>query len=85
VAASVPVITTPRLILRAPALRDDPACEAVFTSPRAAGMSGPFDADNAVSITVATRLGARRDPAAEAAMGDPGLVIHRHFGLRGAT
>ena len=47
VSAAVPVFTTDRLRLRAPALHDYPAYEAVFTSDRARYMGGPFDTDEA--------------------------------------
>jgi len=39
-----------------------------------------IDAANAASIRVAERLGARRDPAAEAALGDPEMTVWRHPG-----
>jgi RimJ/RimL family protein N-acetyltransferase len=35
--------------------------------------------DNAASARVAQKLGARRDPVAEAALGEPGLHVYRHF------
>lgn len=47
IAAGVPVIETARLRLRAPSLADYPAYEAVFTSPRAVHMDGPFTPDQA--------------------------------------
>jgi len=46
-AASVPVIVTPRLRLRAPALPDFPAYAGVFLSDRAQYMGGPFTEDEA--------------------------------------
>lgn len=45
--AAVPVLTTERLVLRAPKLADWPAYEAVFTSERAQYMDGPFSEDEA--------------------------------------
>jgi RimJ/RimL family protein N-acetyltransferase len=51
----------------------------------AGGFVSYIDRENAASVGVATRLGARRDPAAEAALGDPELVIYRHFGLPEGT
>jgi RimJ/RimL family protein N-acetyltransferase len=169
VAATVPVIETPRLTIRAPRLADFPAYEAVFCSDRARHMGGPFtpeaayadfcqavagwmlrgaglwticakggadalgwiflwqewedpepelgwvlipeaegkghaaegaaavlplglerygaggfvsyiDAGNDRSARLAERLGARRDLAAEAAIGDADLMVWRHFG-----
>jgi RimJ/RimL family protein N-acetyltransferase len=47
VCAGVPVMTTERLTLRAPKLADWPAYEAVFTSPRAVHLDGPFTHDEA--------------------------------------
>ncbi len=47
VAARVPVITTERLVLRAPAIGDYPAYAAVFTSDRARYMGGPFSQEEA--------------------------------------
>ncbi len=49
------------------------------------GFVSYIDAGNPASIAVATRLGARRDARAEAAMADPDLVIYRHFGLPEGT
>jgi RimJ/RimL family protein N-acetyltransferase len=47
VAATVPVIRTDRLILRAPTLADFPAYRDVFTTARARYMGGPFSAEDA--------------------------------------
>lgn len=46
-AANVPVISTPRLRLRAPSLTDFPAYAEVFVSDRARFMGGPFTEDAA--------------------------------------
>ncbi len=47
VAANVPVLTTARLRLRAPAITDYPAYRDVFTTARAEHMGGPFTEDEA--------------------------------------
>ena len=47
IAASVPVIRTHRLMLRAPAITDYPAYRAVFTSDREQHMGGPFTEEDA--------------------------------------
>ena len=38
-----------------------------------------IDAGNAASARIAIKLGARRDPKAEAALGEPDLHVYRHF------
>lgn len=170
IVGAVPVLTTPRLTLRAPVLADWPAYRDVFTSDRTVFMDGPFDengawadfcegiagwmlrgagmwtmtalgddaalgwiylwqqkgdpepelgwvltaaaegkgyaleaaraalphgvacygaggfvsyigAGNDASVRLALRLGAVRDPQAEAAYGDPDLLIYRHTGV----
>jgi RimJ/RimL family protein N-acetyltransferase len=47
VAATVPVIRTERLTLRAPTITDYPAYRAVFTTDRSRYMGGPFTPDDA--------------------------------------
>ena len=46
----------------------------------AGGVVSYIDADNHRSARVAEKLGARRDPAAEAALQEDDLHIYRHFG-----
>lgn len=48
------------------------------------GFVSYIDDGNAASVRLAEKLGARRDLAAEAAMGEPGLMIYRHQGTRDA-
>ncbi len=48
------------------------------------GFVSYIDEGNAASVRLAESLGARRDPAAEAAMGVAGLMIYRHQGTRDA-
>lgn len=48
------------------------------------GFVSYIDDGNDASVRLAEKLGARRDPAAEAAMGEPGLMIYRHQGTRDA-
>lgn len=50
----------------------------------AGGFVSYIDEGNEASARLAGKLGARRDPAAEAAMGEPGLMIYRHQGTRTA-
>lgn len=47
----------------------------------AGGFVSYIDAGNAGSARLATRLGARRDAAAEAAIGDATLHVYRHTGV----
>ena len=51
----------------------------------AGGFVSYIDADNDRSARLAERLGARRDPAAEAARGEAGLLIFRHSGPKVPT
>lgn len=48
------------------------------------GFVSYVDEGNAASARLAEKLGARRDPAAEVALGEPGLLIFRHQGTRTA-
>lgn len=48
------------------------------------GFVSYIDDGNDASVRLAEKLGARRDPAAEAALGEPGLMIYRHQGTRDA-
>ena len=50
----------------------------------AGGFVSYIDEGNTASVRLAEKLGARRDTAAEAAMGEPGLLIYRHQGTRTA-
>jgi RimJ/RimL family protein N-acetyltransferase len=43
------------------------------------GVVSYIDAANAASARIALKLGARRDPVAEAALGEPDLHVYRHF------
>lgn len=58
--------------------------------PHALRLHGPggfvsyIDEGNGASVRLAEKLGARRDPAAETALGEPGLMIYRHHGTRDA-
>ena len=58
--------------------------------PHALRLYGPggfvsyIDEGNDASVRLAEKLGARRDEAAEAALGEPGLMIYRHMGTRDA-
>jgi len=51
----------------------------------AGGFVSYVDLGNARSARLAERLGARRDPAAEAARGVAGLMVWRHFGPEAAA
>lgn len=51
----------------------------------AGGFVSYIDLGNDPSARLARRLGARRDPAAEAARGEPDLTIWRHFGPEART
>lgn len=50
----------------------------------AGGFVSYIDEGNAASARLAEKLGARRDPRAEAALGEPDLMIYRHYGTRDA-
>lgn len=48
------------------------------------GIVSYIDVGNDASVRLAEKLGARRDVAAEAALGEPGLMIYRHLETRDA-